>query len=165
MEINPTIYILAGANGIGKTTVNPFFIPNGIPYINADDIAKQLKERLGEINVQEIANAQALDKMNAYIDKNVSFAIETNLADTETWLFLIKLQSMGFAIHLNFFCVSEVKICINRVRKRVLHGGHFVYPDIVKMRYEAGLNLLKHYINIPNHLILTDNMLESINLC
>ena len=42
METKPTIYVLAGANGIGKTSVNPFFIPKGVTYINADDIARQL---------------------------------------------------------------------------------------------------------------------------
>jgi predicted ABC-type ATPase len=35
-----TIYVLAGPNGIGKSTLNSFFIPIGTPYINADDIAK-----------------------------------------------------------------------------------------------------------------------------
>lgn len=36
-------------------------------------------------------------------------------------------------------------------------GGHFVRPDIIKMRYENGLKLLKYYLNIPDVLILTDN--------
>ena len=30
METKPTIYVLAGANGVGKTTVNAFFIPKEI---------------------------------------------------------------------------------------------------------------------------------------
>ena len=69
METKPTIYVLAGANGIGKTSVNPFFIPKGVTYINADDIARQLRERLGNVNVQELANAEALDLMNTFIAK------------------------------------------------------------------------------------------------
>lgn len=36
-------------------------------------------------------------------------------------------------------------------------GGHFVRPDIIKMRYENGLKLMKYYLNIPDLLILTDN--------
>ena len=163
MENNPVIYVLAGPNGVGKTTLNPYFIPNGIAYINADDMARQLRERLGDINVQELANAQALERMNKYIAKRESFAIETNLADKETWQFLIGVQGLGYVIHLNFFGVSDVAVCINRVINRVLQGGHFVHPDIVRMRYEAGLKLLKHYKDIPNRLILTDNTTESVN--
>ncbi|MFM9951059.1 MAG: hypothetical protein ACKV1O_24200 [Saprospiraceae bacterium] len=163
MENNPVIYVLAGPNGVGKTTLNPYFIPNGVAYINADDMARQLRERLGDINVQELANAQALEKMNKYIAKRESFAIETNLADKETWQFLIGVQGLGYVIHLNFFGVSDVAVCVNRVINRVLQGGHFVHPDIVRMRYEAGLKLLKHYKHIPNRLILTDNTTESVN--
>lgn len=163
MEEKPKIYVLAGANGIGKTTVNLFHIPKEVTYINADDIARQLRERLGDINVQELANAQALDRMNGFIGQRRGFAIETNLADKETWQFLIGLQGAGYAVHLNFFGVSDVDICINRVFNRVPQGGHFVHPDIVRMRYEAGLKLLRQHKHIPDQLILTDNESESVN--
>ena len=164
METKPTIYVLAGANGVGKTTVNAFFIPKDVPYVNADDFAFQLRQRLGnDVNVQELANAEALEQMNIFIAKRQTFAIETNLADTDTWQFLIGIQRLGYALHLNFFGVSDVDICINRVKNRVLQGGHYVRPDIVVARYKIGLSLLKHYKNIPNRLVLTDNTTKSIN--
>jgi predicted ABC-type ATPase len=164
MATKPTIYVLAGANGVGKTTVNPFFIPKNVPYVNADDFAYQLRQRLGnDVNVQELANAEALEQMNIFIAKRKTFAIETNLADNETWLFLIGIQGLGYDLHLNFFGVSDVEICINRVRNRVLQGGHYVRPDIVIARYKIGLGLLKHYKNVPNKLVLTDNRTTSIN--
>ncbi len=122
-----------------------------------------MKERLGDINVQELANAQALDRMNVFIAHRSDFAIETNLADVETWQFLIGLQGLGYAVHLNFFGVSDVSICINRVFNRVPQGGHFVHPDIVKLSYEVGLKLVRQYKAIPDQLILTDNEGESIN--
>lgn len=161
METNPTIYVLAGPNGVGKTTVNPFFVPNGVPYINADDIARQLHERLGEINVQELSNAQALERMNGFMALRQSFAIETNLADYETWQFLIGIRGLGYSVHLNFFCVSDVEICVDRVLNRVFQGGHFVRPDVVRARYETGLTLLRHFKEVPDQLILTDNTTES----
>ena len=164
MATKPTIYILAGANGVGKTTINPFFIPKNVPYVNADDFAYQLRQRLGnDVNVQELANAEALEQMNRFIAKRQTFAIETNLADTDTWLFLIGIQGLGYVIHLNFFGVSDVNICINRVNNRVLQGGHYVRPNIVIARYKTGLALLKHYKNIPNWLVLTDNTTASVN--
>ena len=83
-ENKPTIYILAGPNGIGKTTVNQYYIPSEVPYINADDIAKQLREKMNDTNVQELANAEALEQMNRFIYKKQDFAIESNLADEDT---------------------------------------------------------------------------------
>lgn len=153
----PTIYVLAGPNGIGKTTVNPFFIPSGVTYINADDIAKQLKEKYQNINVQELANAQALEQMNKFIISRQDFAIETNLADNDTWKFLENIQLLGYSVQLNFFCTDNINICINRIAMRVLQGGHFVRTDIVHLRYEAGLKLLKYYKGVPDKLLLTDN--------
>ncbi len=58
----PILYILAGPNGIGKTTSFYDFVPQNIKFINADDLAKQFRETLGDINVQEIANGEATCK-------------------------------------------------------------------------------------------------------
>jgi predicted ABC-type ATPase len=58
MENKPTLYVLAGPNGIGKTTSFYDFVPQNMTFINADDIAKQLREKSGEVNIQEIANGK-----------------------------------------------------------------------------------------------------------
>jgi predicted ABC-type ATPase len=166
MDSKPTIYVLAGPNGIGKTTMNPYFIPLGITYINADDFAKQFRERLGnDVHTQELANAAALDQMNVFLMERKSFAIETNLADDDTWRFLMGVQKTGYNVYLNFLNTSDINICIGRVRTRFLHGGHFVRQDIVKMRYDLGLKLLRFYKNIPDRLFLTDNTLGMGELC
>jgi predicted ABC-type ATPase len=40
----PTIYVIAGPNGIGKTTSTYDLIPQHIPIINSDEIAKEVKQ-------------------------------------------------------------------------------------------------------------------------
>lgn len=165
MDNKPTIYILGGPNGIGKTTVNQYYIPSEVPYINADDIAKQLREKMNDINVQELANAEALEQMNKFIYERKDFAIESNLADDDTWLFLVNIQLLGYHVCLTFFCTSDVDICISRVNMRYLQGGHFVRPDIVKMRYENGLKLLRHYKAIPDRLFFNDNTADKSIRC
>jgi predicted ABC-type ATPase len=157
MDNSPILYILAGPNGIGKTTSFYDFVPQNFTFINADDIAKQLREKSGDMNIQEIANGEATSQMNQLIAKKASFGFETNLADNETWKFIETIQLIGYQIVIDFFCVDNIQTCINRVNNRVKEGGHFVRPDIVKMRYENGLKLLKYYLNIPDLLILTDN--------
>jgi predicted ABC-type ATPase len=162
---NPIAYVLADPNGIGKTTANPYVIPSGVPYINADDIAKQLRERLPNTQTQELANAEAVERMNQFVVKKVDFAIESNLADNETWLFLSNLKRLGYAVHLYFLSTSDVSICIRRVALRYKQGGHFVRPDIVKFRYENGLKLLRFYKNMPDRLFLTDCSTTLNELC
>ena len=157
MENKPSLFILAGPNGIGKTTSFYDYIPQNMTFINADDIAKQLREKSGDVNIQEIANGEATKLMNDLIAKKVNFGFETNLADNETWKFVENMQLIGYQIIIDFYCIDDIGTCINRVFNRVKEGGHFVRPDIVRMRYENGLKLLKHYFYLPDKLILTNN--------
>jgi predicted ABC-type ATPase len=56
----PTIYVVAGPNGIGKTTSSFDILPNNIPTINSDEIAKEARAAgLISSNTQEYANQEA----------------------------------------------------------------------------------------------------------
>ncbi|HWJ29471.1 MAG TPA: zeta toxin family protein [Flavisolibacter sp.] len=154
----PILYILAGPNGIGKSTSTYDIIPTFIPIVNADEIAKQAKlAGLNIINTQEYGNQEALKLIKAYTDSNQSFAIETNLATDETWKFLIDIKNKGFKIHLIFLSTDDIELLNKRIRERYLQGEHFVYPHIVEERYIVGLKLLNHYFNVPDIIHLIDN--------
>ena len=89
-----TLYVIAGPNGIGKTTSTYDLVPKTIPVINSDEIAKQVKLAgiAANINTQEFSNREAARLVEENIDKHISFGIETNLCDLETWKFLIGIQ-------------------------------------------------------------------------
>ena len=157
MTENPTIYVIAGANGVGKTTSADDYFPKELNLVNADEIAKQLRQQYPYLStVQELANEQAMQKVNIFLSKKESFGFETNLADNETWKFLESVQFLDYRIVINFFSVDSVEICIKRIDNRVVEGGHFVRSDIVRGRYESGLKLLYHYYNMPDQLLFTD---------
>lgn len=40
MEQPPKIIVLGGPNGAGKSTMSAFLVPQGWPFLNADEIAK-----------------------------------------------------------------------------------------------------------------------------
>ena len=43
VKIKPRLYILAGANGSGKSTISKVLLPSeGLVYVNPDDISKEL---------------------------------------------------------------------------------------------------------------------------
>ena len=157
MENLPKLYIIAGPNGIGKTSTALTQISMNVPIINADEITKQLKETFPQINVQELAQDETTKQINFYLGQKSSFGFETNLADLDTWKFIERVQILGYQIIVTFYCLDDVKLCIDRVENRVKQGGHFVRPDIVKARYENGLKLLKHFKDLPDLLLLVDN--------
>ena len=104
MENPPKLYIIAGPNGIGKTTTFLTQISRNIPIINADEITKQLKETFPHINVQELAQDETTKQINFYLGRKLSFGFETNLADLETWKFIESVQLLGYEIIVTFYC-------------------------------------------------------------
>lgn len=158
MDLQPVIYVIAGPNGIGKTTSDFDLVPGNIPVINSDEIAYQVKNSgLLNVNTQEFANREAVRLMNEYLQTRSSFAIETNLADPDTWKFLIGIQTSGYLLHIIYISTSNLDVLNSRIEERYKLGGHFVRPDIVKERYLSGLNLLNHYYTKPDKLQLFDN--------
>lgn len=93
-----------------------------------------------------------------------SFAIETNLADVDTWKFLLEMQKIGYKIHLKFISTDDINILNERISERYRQGDHFVNPDVVMERYVNGLNLLNHYFAKPDILELFDNTKQMTRL-
>lgn len=57
----PTLYIIAGPNGIGKTTSSFDLVPANTPIINSDEIAKEIRNAgLVNVNTQEYSNREAI---------------------------------------------------------------------------------------------------------
>jgi len=158
MEIK-TLYVIAGPNGIGKTTCTYDLVPHGVPVINSDEIAKQVKLAgiAPNINTQEYSNREASKLVSENIDRQISFGIETNLCDVETWKFLIGIQKLGYRLQLIFLSTNNIGILNKRIEERTQRGEHFVTPTIVEERYITGLKLLNHYFDIPDKITLIDN--------
>lgn len=156
--MSPQLYVVAGPNGIGKTTSVFDLIPAKITFINSDEIAATVRNS-GSItaNTQEYSNREAIRLMNEYLHQRSSFAIETNLADVDTWKFLMETQKTGYYLKLVYLSTDYPDLLNARIEKRVLAGEHYVRPDIVEERYINSLHLLNHYFKIPDHIQLFDN--------
>lgn len=60
----PVLYVIAGPNGIGKTTSSYDLVPAGTPIINSDEIAKEVRNAgLASVNTQEYSNQEAIRLM------------------------------------------------------------------------------------------------------
>ncbi len=110
-----------------------------------------------ERNIQEIANREAIHLMNGYLSEKKTFGFESNLAYIDTWKFIERIKLFGYQVHIIYYGLDDVNICIQRVQQRVKEGGHDVRKDIIKQRYEQSLVLLKHYLALPNTLVLKDS--------
>jgi predicted ABC-type ATPase len=76
--MKPVLFVIAGPNGIGKTTSSYDLVPAGTPIINSDEIAKEIRN-LGivqpGVNTQEYSNNEANRLIQEHLSSKVSFAL------------------------------------------------------------------------------------------
>ncbi len=157
---NPKLYIVAGANGAGKTTSSFSVFPEILKckeYINADSIAKALSPFNSE-SVSIEAGKIMLKRINDLISDKSDFAFETTLASKSIIGIINKAKENNYKIIILFFYLTSYEVAFRRVNSRVLQGGHFISQETIKRRYYRGIkNLMNSYINNCNYALIVDN--------
>lgn len=156
----PSLFIIAGCNGAGKTTASNTLLPKvlGITeFVNADNIAKGLSP-FNQEGVALEAGRIMLTRIKELIRKKENFAFETTLA-TRSYVGLIKeAKKNGYKVHLQFFWLNSPELAIKRVQLRVKLGGHNIPVDVIRRRYKSGKNNFSQlYSGIVNEWSLFDN--------
>lgn len=156
----PTLYIIAGCNGAGKTTASFTILPdilNCNQFINADEIAKGLSP-FNPNSVAIEAGRLMLKRIDELLPIKKTFSIETTLA-TKSYVNLInKAHDLDYKIVLLFFFLDSPELAFQRVSQRVAEGGHDIPTHIIKRRYIAGIkNLFELFIPIVDYWMITDN--------
>jgi predicted ABC-type ATPase len=154
------LYIIAGCNGAGKTTASFTILPEIInckEFVNADEIAKGLSPFQPEKVAFESGRIM-LNRIDELLKENESFAFETTLS-TRSYKNKIKTaREKGYTITLLFFWLQNVELAKERVKIRVLEGGHNIEPEVIERRYLNGIkNLFEIYFPIVDGLLIFDN--------
>jgi predicted ABC-type ATPase len=158
--MNKNLYIIAGCNGAGKTTASFTILPeilNCKEFVNADEIAKGLSPFQPE-KVAFEAGRIMLHRLNELLENNENFAFETTLATKSYKSRVIKAQKNNYTVTLLFFWLRNVDMAIERVRTRVLEGGHNIETNVIERRYKNGIkNLFEIYLSIVDEVMIFDN--------
>jgi len=156
----PNLYIISGCNGAGKTTASYTILPEILQckeFVNADEIAKGLSPFQPE-KVAIEAGRIMLNRVRELLDTDSDFAFETTLA-TKSYINIIKqAQTKGYFVTLIYFWLDSPELAVERVKERVLQGGHNIPEDIINRRYLNGLkNLSKIYMANCDFWMIVDN--------
>lgn len=156
----PNLYIIAGCNGAGKTTASFTVLPEMLDceeFINADEIAKGLSP-LNPDKAAIEAGRIMLNKIDKLISNQLDFAFETTLSTKSYVNTIRKARDFGYNVTLVFFYLDSDDLAIERVKTRVLEGGHNIPKPVIIRRYFAGLrNLFRLYTPICDYWMLFDN--------
>jgi predicted ABC-type ATPase len=141
MTKNKTLYIIAGANGSGKTTFALNYKElNNLHFINADEIAKQYDPN--DVNKYKVkAGKEFFKQLDDSLDKDKSFIIETTLSGKYLKKVIHKAKINNFKIILIYLFLETDTENILRVKNRVLNGGHDVPTIDIKRRYARSREL------------------------
>lgn len=154
------LYIIAGCNGAGKTTASFTILPEILDckeFVNADEIARGLSPFQPE-KVSFEAGRIMLKRIDELFSENENFAFETTLATKSYKEKILKDQENGYFVTLLFFWLKNTELAKERVKTRVLEGGHHIPDDIIERRYYNGiLNLFNIYLPIVDQLLIFDN--------
>lgn len=159
MEVK-NLYIISGCNGAGKTTASYTILPEIIKckeFVNADEIAKGLSPFQPE-KVAFEAERIMINRINELLKENESFAFETTLSTRSYKNKIIEAKKQGYSVTLLFFWLNNVELANERVKTRVIEGGHNIPKKVIKRRYFKGIyNLFDIYLPIIDGALIFDN--------
>ena len=151
------LWLLAGGNGAGKSTFyRTRLAPFGIPFVNADLMARELFPESPEVHSYEAA--QIVEEIrNNLLMEGRSFCFETVFSHPTKVDFVGKAKALGYQVILVMIHLESYSLNKARVAQRVEEGGHAVPDDKIETRIPRLLRLIKSIIPLCDYVNLLDN--------
>ena len=159
----PVLYVLAGVNGAGKSSVGGYLLRRaGFTWFDPDTFARELVAATG--CRQEAANAQAwaegVRRLDAAVAQGRTHAFETTLGG-RTIAAKILAATRTHDVLIWFCGLDSPDRHLARVRARVAQGGHDIPESNIRARYpQAQRNLIDLMPHLA-HLRVYDNSAEA----
>lgn len=141
-----SIFVLAGCNGAGKTSIGgAALLESGVRFYNPDEAARTIlaanahlnpRPTMGEVNAAAWSQGRTL--LERAIDQHLDFAFETTLGGQTMSELLERAAAKRLAVHVWFAGLHNVELHIERVRQRVMRGGHDIPRVKIVERYDSG---------------------------
>lgn len=146
MDREKSLYIAAGPNGSGKSTfARQFLKEHDYVFLNADEIAKELNPECIE-DVQLTAGRVFIKRLFSNLEEGNNILIESTLSGMYLHRILPRIKARGYRVSIIYVYLEHPRICIERIKERVLKGGHFVPDhDVVRRFFRSKRNFWKIY--------------------
>ena len=146
--MRPSIYVIAGVNGAGKSSVaGETFRQSGADYYNPDEAARRLvttNPRLNQTEANSAAWHEGVRLLKRSIDERLDFAFETTLGANTVPRLLREAANAGIEIYVWYVGLESPELHLARVKARVARGGHDISEKDIRRRYQhSRLNLIE----------------------
>ena len=144
----PRIYVLAGTNGAGKSSVvGAILLEKGVDFFNPDEATRELLSMnpwLTSAQANSAAWEEGRHLLERAISERCSFAFETTLGGRTITALLERASKEGLEVRVWYVGLASPELHIARVRARVERGGHDIPEAKIRERYDTSrLNLIR----------------------
>lgn len=161
----PRIYVLAGTNGAGKSSIGGvMLIEQGVEYFNPDDAAALIADANSGIALEDAQSAawqEGKRLLERAIEERFDFAFETTLGGSTITTLLEKAIASGVEVRIWYVGLDSVELHIARVRARAAKGGHDIPDARIRERYARSLLNLIRLMPKLTALRVYDNSVEA----
>jgi predicted ABC-type ATPase len=158
------IYVLAGTNGAGKSSVlGEMAIAAGAEFFNPDEATRRILEVNPGAPLDE-ANAAAWNQgkrlFERAIDEHLDYMFETTLGGNTFVGLLQKALAAGLEVRMSYVGLASPELHLARVAARVAKGGHDILEAKIRERYDKGREHLVALVPDLTEMRLYDNSAE-----
>ncbi len=148
----PTLSVVAGPNGCGKSTLTRMSGFSGVDIIDPDAIAR----RQGFGSPGQAAR-EAVRRQRAALGAGRTHLVENTLAGSGIFRHMTAARREDYWIVLHFVSVSSLELALDRIRNRVALGGHDVAEADARRRFKRSRANLPAAILRADIAMLYDN--------
>jgi predicted ABC-type ATPase len=160
----PTLTLIAGPNGSGKSTLARSLEQAGRErLLDPDAIARRLNPQ-NPSAAAIAAGREVLERTADYLNRGLSFAVETTLSSRRRVDLIREAKSRGYETHLVFIGLGSPDRCITRIRNRAARGGHFVPDADVRRRYARSVANAAEALRLADTAKFYDNSRDQARL-
>lgn len=160
----PTLTILAGVNGAGKSSVGGRALREaGAAYFNPDEHAHRLRSQqpgLPRERANAISWAYGRSNLEEAIATGADFTFESTLGGKTFANLLIQAAQKTHQLNVWFLGLESVELHLKRVAQRVAKGGHPIPETDIRRRWIGSHENLIRLIPFATTLRVFDNSIE-----
>lgn len=158
----PSFTLVAGPNGSGKTTLTRYGRESfqQLAVLDPDAIQQGLAAT-AESSTSAIDAGRAVLKLaDEFLNRGESFVLETTLSGNTHLRMARRAQAVGYSFVFIFVGTESVEINLDRVRQRVVKGGHDVPEEDQRRRYSRSMDNMQIAFGFADSALLFDNSTE-----
>jgi predicted ABC-type ATPase len=157
-ELTSIMYVFAGNNGSGKSTIRNLIVDRlGISVnIDPDALARAIDSDHPESR-KVSAGKNAIKLARDCIRSGRDFSVETTLAGGNGIRLMRDAKANGFEVTMFYVGLGDYHLNIERVAVRVKNGGHHIPSEDIVRRHDTSIQNLLSHLQLIDHLIVIDN--------